>query len=557
MMVKSNKISMLLGIGCAGLLIVSVIVWAAHSPVQHSLPYLPSEVATDLDKTVQQVDQFFEKNWKTSGLKPAELADDLQVFRRLSLALHGTVPSLEEIRLFEKDERPNRMQHWLAGMMDDDRFADYFAERLARNLVGVHEGNLILYRRDRFTEWLRTQLRADRPYNEMVQEMIASDGLWTGSPQTNFITQSVSNEMLDVNKLAGRSVRAFLGQRMDCAQCHDHPFVEEWKQGHFEGMAAYYGQTNYTAFGVEDQSEKDGKPFEYLIKDFKEDENGESIEYERTVKPSVPFHPEWLPKKGNRREMLAGWITHSENRRFERAIANRVWGLLFGISHFDPVDDLPNPTEIDPDNPELLDLLGADFRTHRYSLRRLIYVIASSKPFRLQSHHSATESSEIRELEQQWALFPLMRLRPEQIIGSMLQTSSIKTIDQNSHLIFRTIRFFNEGDFIKDYGDLGEDELGDRAGTISQALLRMNGELPENLLKSDPVSSSGRIAALSADDAQMVENCFLVCLTRKPTKVEQAYFQKQLTGKKDDDRVQVIEDLFWALFNSPEFSWNH
>ncbi len=548
----------LLGLSIAGLAIVGVIVWAAYAPVRKSLPQLPKSVAVDLDRTVNKVNLFFEKDWKQSHLQPAELADDLQVFRRLSLALHGTIPSLEEIRLFEKDPRSNRLRHWVAGMLEDNRFADYFAERLARSLVGIEEGNLILFRRDRFTQWLRTQLKEDRPYHKMVQEMIASDGLWTGVPQTNFITATIANDILDVNKLAGRSVRAFMGQRMDCAQCHDHPFVEEWKQKDFEGIAAYYGQTNYTVFGVVDQpKKKDGKPKEHTVQDFKEDENGTSIEIKRVVKPAVPFHSEWLPKKGNRRELLAGWLTHPQNRRFERAIANRMWGLLFGRPYIDPVDDLPDPPKVDLDHPDLLDLLGADFREHDYSLQRLIYVITTSKPFQLQSHHHETAPRQIAELESRWGVFPLMRLRPEQVIGSMLQTSSIKTIDQNSHLIFRALRLIRESDFIKDYGDLGEDELGDRAGTIPQALLRMNGKLPEELLETGPITASGRIVSLSKDTQQMVENCFLVCLTRKPTEKEQAHFVTQLQGQTKDQQNQIIEDLFWALYNSPEFSWNH
>ncbi|VAX38880.1 FIG00926787: hypothetical protein [hydrothermal vent metagenome] len=546
----------LLGLSIAGLAIVGVVVWAAYAPVRKSLPQLPNNVAVDLDRTVNKVNQFFEKDWKGNHLQPAKLADDIQIFRRLSLALHGTVPSLEEIRLFEKDPRSNRLRHWVAGMLEDNRFLDYFAERLARNLVGIEDGNLILFRRDRFTEWLRTQLKEDRPYNEMVQEMIASDGLWTGVPQTNFITATIANDVLDVNKLAGRSVRAFMGQRMDCAQCHDHPFVEEWKQKDFEGIAAYYGQTNYTILGVGDQPQKkNGKPREHTVQDFKEDENGTPIEIKRVVKPAVPFHPEWLPSKGNRRALLAGWLTHPQNRRFERAIVNRIWGLLFGRPYIDPVDDLPDPPKVD--HPDLLDLLGADFREHHYSLRRLIYVITASKPFQLQSHHRETSPRQIAELESRWGVFPLMRLRPEQVIGSMLQTSSIKTIDQNSHLIFRALRLIRESDFIKDYGDLGEDELGDRAGTIPQALLRMNGKLPEELLKTGPITASGRITSLSKDTQQMVENCFLVCLTRKPTEEEQIHFVTQLQGKTKDQQNQIIEDLFWALYNSPEFSWNH
>jgi hypothetical protein len=157
-----------------------------------------------------------------------------------------------------------------------------------------------------------------------------------------------------------------------------------------------------------------------------------------------------VPSEG-RREQLAGWITHPENRRFERATANRVWGLLFGKPYVSPVDSVPDPGEPDPNEtgaPDLLDILGADFRAHGCDLKRVILVIAASRPFHLDSSHpAATNSGAAEKLDAQWAIFPLTRLRPEQIIGSMLQAASVKTIDQNSHLAVRAVRYFPRARF--------------------------------------------------------------------------------------------------------------
>jgi len=554
---------MLGGLSFAVLAVVAVILWAAHSPIQTTLPKQASAgtfANDDVAASIEQVNQFFEKDWQAAGITPAAGADDLLLFRRLSLSLHGTVPSLEEIRLFQSDKRADRLRYWTAKLLVDERFNNYFAERLARSLVGVGEGQFIVFRRDRFSEWLREMLREDRPYNETAQQLITGEGLWTDTPQTSFITAGVDNNKLDVNKLAGRSMRVFLGQRMDCAQCHDHPFAE-WKQSEYEGLAAYYGQTQFTVLGVKDHTTgKKNKPIEYEVTDFKEDEAGQQIEFQRTVKPAVPFHPEWLPSTGSRRTQLAAWVTHAKNRRFERAIVNRVWGLLYGLPYYAPVDDLPDPEPIDPLHPELLDLLGADFRTHNYSLKRLITVMAASRPFHLQSKHPETDAGKLADIEEHWAVFPLMRLRPEQVIGSMLQAGSVKTIDQNSHLIVRTLRFFREGGFLEDYGDLGEDELETHSGTIPQALLRMNGDLPKEILKASPLSASGRIRSLSSSPENIVANSYLVCLTRNPAPAELAYFVKQFKDKEnqsDYGQSSLTEDLFWALFNSPEFSWNH
>jgi hypothetical protein len=185
-------------------------------------------------------------------------------------------------------------------------------------------------------------------------------------------------------------------------------------------------------------------------------------------------------------------------------------------------------------------------------------MIAATRAFRSSSQHSAFETGDrAAEVEEQWAAFPLTRLRPEQVIGSMLQASSIKTVDQNSHWSSRALRFFRELDFVKEYGDLGDDELTERAGTIPQALLRMNSHFAAEWTTSTIFSAAGRLAGMAPDDETCVDLCFLVCLTRHSTAEERAVMTKQLAGKTGDDRGHVVEDIFWSIFNSPEFCWEH
>lgn len=553
----AKKLTLL--IPCAVVLAVAgVVSLAVWPPPGGASDLLSDQNHYDVVAVVDQADESFQEHWKEENIIPAQPADDLQVFRRLSLALHGTIPSLEEIRVFEQDSAPDRLERWTEAMLKDTRFADYFAERLARSYVGTDGGQFIMYRRDQFVEWLSEVLKANRPYDEIVRQMISERGLWTGEPATNFVTATVNEGDVDENKLAGRSMRAFLGQRMDCAQCHDHPFAE-WKQSQFEGVAAYFGQTRLSVFGVEDKTFADKKSVEYEIED-------RMTQEKRVVAPEVPFHAEWLAESGSRREQLAAWITHPENRRFERAIVNRVWGMMFGRPFLTPVDDLPNPG--DAGEEDLLDILGADFREHGYDLRRLILTIAGSKPFRLDSQHSddrdvassedrAKAGDQIGRLTSNWATFQLTRLRPEQVIGAMLQSGSVRTIDRNSHLIVRVMRFFRENDFVNQYGDLGEDELDEHPGTIPQALLRMNGELPEEISSASPFSAAGRILAVAHDDETCLETCFLICATRRPTEEEKEYFLAQLQGKTGEERKEVVEDIMWGLFNSEAYSWNH
>ena len=540
--------------------VIATVIWVTSWAVQSSAVHRSAELDEVSPKhiaesTVTAVNTELSRLRDQVNIPPAERADDLTILRRLSLALHGTIPSLEEIREFEQDQSSHRIDRWTDRMLADPRFNDYFAERLARSFVGVEFGQFLVFRRDRFISWLTKQLEQNRPYDEIVRDLISGTGVWTGNGNVNFITSGFADEEFDANKLTARSVRAFLGQRMDCAQCHDHPF-DHWKQSDFEGIAAHFGQVELSLAGVIDKRNK-----EYVVED--------SLTLEdRTVSPSVPFNGKWLGEGGSRREQLARWITHTDNTRFERAAANRVWALMFGrpFETDRPVDDLPDPGT----SPDLamLDILGKDFREHGYDLRHLVRVIVRSDAFRMSSvsplseqQLAAGESYDVDAIAEQidlaervWAVFPLIRLRPEQVIGSMLQANNVQTVNQNSHVIIRALKFLRERDFVDEFGDPGVEELHDRSGTIPQALLRMNGEFAKDLTEPNPFFSPGRILAVASTDDKKIETVYLCCLSRRPSDEELNYFHEMFAETKPEAAVQ---DLFWILFNSPEFSWNH
>ena len=534
---------------------VFALCFAAVRPPQRIQTNSPESIvaADDLSESVSVVDGFLETQWRTEGVAPAAQADDLQVLRRLALSLMGTVPSLEEVRQFEADEAPGRLERWTLRYLQDDRFADYFAERLARSYVGVEGGAFVIFRRDRFVSWLAEELRKNTPYDQLVRVMVASEGLWTGEPASNFITSAVAEDNLDRNKLAARSARAFLGQSIDCAQCHDHPFNENLREADFAGLAGQFGRVEVAALGVHEMS-MSGPDMKSKKKKKEGDDEDEEAD-EPIPDPAVPFGKDWLPDDGTTRQKFAVWLTHAENRRFERAITNRVWGLMFGRPYVTPVDDMPDPPAAD--QPDLLDVLGADFRQHGYDLRPLILTIASSRSFRLDSTHPATDSDELAAAEEAWAVFPLTRLRPEQIIGSIIQSSWVRTVDQNSHLVVRFMRFTKENDFVNEYGDLGDQELDQDLGTIPQALLRMNSEVTRDAVKTDLMTASTRVAGMCRDDESIVETAYLICFCRKPTPPEEEHFLSLLAEVSKNEKSRIVEDIFWALFNSPEFSWNH
>jgi hypothetical protein len=514
--------------------------------------FLPGRFADpDYASVINKVNLEFSESWRQKSLATAPRANDLVIARRLSLALTGTLPSVEELQVLERREPNERLDWWLSHLLEDRRCSDYVAERLARAYVGTDQGQFLLFRRRRFVTWLSDQLMANRRYDELVKELITAKGLWTDSPAVNFLTATIGvneeNQPDDI-KLAGRTARAFLGTRIDCLQCHDDKLgmvqlgapeaPRDGLQSDFHQLAAFYCEAQTSLLGINDFANE--YKFKYL-----------ESEKEQVVPPRPPFLPQYVPQAPTRREQLATWVTHPNNKPFSRAIVNRMWALLFGKPLVEPIDNIP----LDGPFPPGLETLVEDFTAHDFDLHRLIRVIAATDVFQLDSR---AEFEVTERHEAAWSAFPLTRLRPEQVAGSIVQSASLTTIDANSHVVAQITRFFQESGFVERYGDLGEDEFSAHPSTITQRLLMMNGDLVKQRTDDNPVTNAAtRIAMLAPDEQRAIEIAYLAILTRRPTSAELAHFRQDPQSKEQITRRQAIEDLYWVLINSSEFSWNH
>ncbi len=500
-------------------------------------PTRPITAAADLGPIVARVNATFRSLWAEQGLAPAAPAPELAVMRRLALALCGTVPSLEEVRRFEARPAAGRLDTWLDDLLHDRRCADYLAERFARVFVGTEDGPFLRFRRRRFVAWLSDVILENRRYDAVVRDLIAGTGLWTDHPAVNFLSVTIAEETArpTPDRLAARVARAFLGARLDCAQCHDHPF-QPWKQADFRGLAAFFGGVHSDFRGIRD-AENDYRATDRKTKEAK------------LVEPCVPFRAELRPNAGSPRAQLAAWVTDPRNPNLARVTVNRVWALLLGRPLVEPVDDLAAAAEIHP----ALVALADDFTAHGSDLHRLIRTIAATEAFRLDS--AAEDAGDRHEAE--WAVFPMTRLRPEQVAGAVFQAASLTTLGPQSHWFARLVVYTGRNDFVRRYGDTGEDEFDARSGTIPQRLLLMNGQIVRDRIKSDFFNASARIAGLAPDDRTAVEAAYLAVLTRRPTPEESTHFAGRLAGTSGDERKDRLSDLYWTLINSTEFSWNH
>ena len=505
-----------------------------ETPVRDKRPPTSEEVI----ETTKKVNAAFEADWAAKQVPAAPHADDLTIIRRLSLALTGSIPSLEEIREVQAMQGENRPQQWLERLLMDRRTSDYLAERLARVYVGTENGPFLIYRRRRLVEWLSEALLQNRPYDRIVRELIESKGVWTTSPAVNFITAtSEPGKGPDEKKLAAKISRAFLGVRIDCVECHDGKLGSPWKQSDFHQLAAYFGQAKFDFTGLRDDPKQ-----QYQTRYLGETEPA-------VISTKVPWKPELMPENGAPRSRLADWITAKENKTFARTLVNRLWALLFNKPLVTPVDDLP----LDGPFPPGMELLAEDFIAHDFDLHRLIRVIASTRVF------EASSLSDHPEAEKHWAAFPVTRLRPEQMAGSVIQAASLGSLDAEAHVLFRIKRDIDVGNFVKRYGDRGEDDFDDGGGTIPQRLLLMNGNMVTDNVKNNPlIAASTRISMLSPDVKTAVESAYLAIFTRKPSAEESAHFEDLLAAaKSSNSRSNTLSDLYWTLMNATEFSWNH
>ncbi len=527
--------------------VVAGAVWSVGELFRPPVPSPRMARPMNLDEikaVAQAVDASFAASWAAKGVVPTPQADDLTIMRRLSLALAGSIPSLQEIREAEAAKPQDMTQWWLSVLLADRRTSDYLAERLVRVYVGIENGPFLIYRRRRLVDWLSAALLENRPYDQIVRSLIAGKGMWTTSPEVNFVTVTNTDKKgPDEAKLAARVSRAFLGVRIDCVQCHDGKLGSTWKQEDFHKLAAYFGQADFALNGLRDDPKKSYK-FRYLGR----------LEEEK-VPAMVPWKPEMLPEKGGPRDQLARWVTAKDNRPFARAIVNRMWALLFNRPLVSPVDDIP----LEGPFPAGMELLADDFVAHGFDLQRLVRVMAATRIFQQSSQSADPGHPVTTEAESLWAAFPVTRLRPEQMAGSVIQAASLGTIDAETHVLFRIKRDIDVGNFVKRYGDSGEDTFEDSGGTIPQRLLLMNGNMVSDNTHNNPlVNASTRIGMLAPDHGSAVEAVYLSIFTRRPTEREKSHFTGLLAAnKKGNLRNDAMSDLCWTLMNATEFSWNH
>ena len=561
---------------CLVLSLFGGITWATspRAKLLHPPESISSRFELSIQSVAPQVDLAFDSEIASSGLSKAKLADWRTITRRISLALIGNGLSLEETRVVEQIPEDRRAIWWTEYLLKDRRSSDYLGERWTRATVGTNQGPFLLFRRRKYVDWMADHFQKNTAYDVVVRDLLEAKGSWTDSPQVNFLTATMDdtvNKKPDAIRLAGRTSRAFLAQRIDCLQCHndylgkvnfsdsldDIPDSSDSSNSELEKSSRTGEQADFHQLAAFFSGVKLDNPFVGL-RNSQPDYRTTYLhdEKESSVPPTVPYLRELMPDSGDPRHRLAVWITHPKNKAFARATVNRTWAILFGKPLVEPLDSIPLSGPFPPG----LEILADDFAQHGYSLKRLIQTIICTEVFQRDSRlELETGSEEVsQEHEDRWAVFPLTQLRPEQVAASIHQACRIQAIDESSSILSKLELFGGVNDFTKAYGDQGDDEFTQQSVTIPQRLLVMNGSYVSERIKENPIANAAtRIAQFASNDEVAVKTAYLSALNRMPSGAELNAFCVRLKGSKGKSRSQIMGNIFWALINSTEFQWNH
>ncbi len=504
---------------------------------------LPGEVP---DKFYQElprqsfIDDLVWKKLQRLRITPSETAPDHKFLRRAYLDIIGRVPTLEEAQTFLNDPSPDKRERLVDHLLDRPEYADHWANKWA-DLLRPNPYRVGIKATLNYDAWIREEFRRNRPWDEFVRDLITAQGsTFKNGAVTLFRDRRSPDELTTVVS------QLFLGVRLECAKCHHHPF-ERWGQEDFYGFAAYFAKIGRKGRGLSPPISGS----EEMV--FVSDKGEVTHPLTGEVLPPKPLFgtaPE-IPEGGDPRRALAAWIT-KDNPYFAQVMANRVWADLMGRGLVEPVDDLraTNP----PSNAALLEALGKDFEEQGYDLKKLIRRIATSYVYGLSSSPTERNIADTRN----YSRYYRGRLRAEVLLDAVTEITGVpESFDamppDSSAKVIWTHRV--DSLFLDAFGrpDPNQDPPCERTGdtSIVQALHLMNSEKLSRKITSD----DGRAAKLAASDKtpqQIIEELYLRIYSRTPTSEEQELCES-LFAKPDADRRQVVEDLMWAMLNTPEF----
>ena len=504
------------------------------------------------------VDRFSQKKWQELNIMPSELCTDEQFVRRVYIDVTGTLPTPAQVREFLDDRRADKRDRLVDHLVDTAEYGYYFANKWSDILrikrgSNNQQGQARAYGTFVFHNWVREAMSQDKPYDEFAREILGAVGDETRAPPTVWYKDIVTPD-----QFADNVSQVFLGTRIQCAQCHHHPY-EKWTQDDYWGLAAYFGRTarkNVQIRGMLGNNQQNQRLVLFTRP------TGNVIN-KRTNKSAVMKPLDGEPVVQDRdldpRQQLVDWMVDAKNPFFARAVVNRYWAHFFGRGIIDPIDDMrvTNP----PSNPELLDALAKDFIDNKFSLKHLVKTICKSRTYQL----SATPNDYNKFDRQSYARYYPKRMTAEVLFDAVCQVTDSPTrfggLPQDRHSPNRAIMLPDESfqSYFLDVFGRPQRLSPCECERVSEANLAQ----VLHLLNSDEVQgkisrTGGRVDLVVKEDrpdAEKVEELFLWAVGHKPSQ-EKLDLALAHIEKNDKNKKLAFEDILWALINSKEFYFN-
>ncbi len=532
---------------------------SAQKPVRVALvPQRPEFFWNDAE-SVNKIDEIIHARLRELQINPSAPASDAEFIRRLSLDVLGVLPTVEEAKAFIADKSPDKRAKLIDAWLLRPEYAELWALRWA-DLLREEEKYLDLKGVRALHEWLRASFADNRPLDQFARALVSTTGSTYDNPPANYY-----RALRDPVTRAEATAQVFLGTRLQCAKCHNHPF-DRWTQDDYHEWTAVFARIDYEILENARRDKNDKHEFigEQRVKIL---DSGD-VTNPRTNKPAEPRllgvkTP--LDGKAARLDELAQWMTAADNKQFSRAMANRLWHSVMGRGLVDPVDDFraSNP----PSHPALLDYLAEELVKSGYDQRHVLRLLLNSATYQRSSASNPTNVDD----EQHYARAIPRKLSAEvlldtlcQVTGSQLDWASLPDGSRSAQRAGLGARRKKEASsdvdkFLRSFGKpprLTNCECErSTAGTISQSFQMLSGPLPAELL-AQPDNQLDRWAKSQLPAAHLIEEIWWTTLTRAPTSEEQQAAKELLTSDKvreSGDRRAVLEDLVWALVNSHEF----
>jgi YD repeat-containing protein len=482
------------------------------------------------------------------SIAPSDLCSDQEFVRRAYLDCIGRLPTVEEARSFLGDPDAGKRDKLIDALVDTPEFADFWALKWA-DVLRSSRKTIQAKGSHGFQAWLRGHLQKNTPWDEVVRELITANGNTYSNPPANYYRIAK-----DPQSLAETTAQLFLGVRMQCAKCHNHPF-ERWTQDDYYGMAAWFARVRTKpepVIGTRTAAPNAAAEVVY-------GDRGGEVTQPRTGRVMKPRYlgtgDADVPPGQDRRAVLATWLTGRDNPFFAKSVVNRVWFHLMGKGIVDPVDDFreSNPAA----NDELLDALARDFAHNHFDLKRLVKTIMRSRTYQLSARPNDTNKDDTKYFSH--ALTRL--LTAEQLLDAICDFTAVPEKYPGLPAGTRATQL-PDGEvnhpFLKAFGqparELACECERESDGNLAQALQLINGPTVNEKVRN-PNNRLGKLLAAQASDEQILDELYYAALARPPFEDEKKISLGHVA--KGSDRRKAWEDIVWALINTREFLFRH